>query len=107
MSGTDASAITIVPGFALHDEFGYMVEAGFTPYEVLRMSTYNPAKFLGQLDEFGTLQKGKRADLLLLDANPLNDIANTRKIAGVMTRGRWFASSDLTTMLHRIAERYR
>jgi predicted amidohydrolase YtcJ len=67
-------------GFSLHDELALFVQAGLTPGEALKTATYNPAKFLGMLDQLGTVEKGKLADLVLLDANPLEDIHNTQKI---------------------------
>jgi imidazolonepropionase-like amidohydrolase len=104
MSGTDAPLPLMVPGFSLHDELEYMVEIGLSPYDVLRTSTYNPALYLNKLNEFGTVEKGKRADLILLDANPLEDINNTRDISGVMVRGRWFNKADLDEMLELVAD---
>ena len=106
MSGTDAPSSLIVPGFSLHDELETMVDLGLSPYEVLRTSTYNPALYLGELEETGTVEVGKRADLLLLEGNPLEDITNTRQIAGTMVRGRWFDRADLDLMLDRVAEDY-
>jgi adenine deaminase len=72
----------------------------------LRTSTYNPAQYLGELDEFGTIEVGKRADLVLLEGNPLEDIANTRQIAGVMVRGRYYSRADLDLMLDAVAQDY-
>jgi imidazolonepropionase-like amidohydrolase len=106
MSGTDAPSSLIVPGFSLHDELETMVDLGLSPYEVLRTSTYNPALYLGEQNEFGTVEEGKRADLVLLEANPLEDITNTRQIAGTMVRGHWFDRADLDLMLDRVAEDY-
>jgi imidazolonepropionase-like amidohydrolase len=106
MSGTDASLAVLVPGFSLHDELETMVDVGLTPYDVLKTSTYNPALYLGELDEFGTVEEGKRADLLLLEANPLEEITNTRQIAGTMVRGRWYSRTDLDLMLEAVAKDY-
>jgi imidazolonepropionase-like amidohydrolase len=103
MSGTDTPTPLMVPGFSLHDELEYMVDLGFSPYEALRTSTYNPALYLDKLDVFGTVETGKRADLLLLDSNPLEDISNTRDISGVMVRGRWFTPTGLDKMLEEVA----
>ena len=83
-----------------------MVDIGFSPYDTLRTSTYNPAMYLNQLNEFGTVDVGKRADLLLLDANPLVDISNTRQISGVMVGGRWYTRADLDAMLDEVANAY-
>ena len=104
MSGTDTPLPVLVPGFALHEELANMVDIGLSPYDALKTSTYNPAKYLGELDEFGTVEVGKRADLVLLQANPLEDITNTQKIEGVMVRGKWYSRADLDTMLEEVAK---
>jgi len=104
MSGTDTALSYLVPGFSLHQELEVMVDVGLSPYDVLKTSTYNPALFLGELDEFGTIEEGKRADLVLLDANPLEDIANARQIAGVMVHGSYYYRSDLDLMLNLVAQ---
>jgi hypothetical protein len=104
LSGTDAAIPFIVPGFGLHDELEALVSIGFSPYDALRTSTYNPAKYLGALRELGTVKVGKRADIVVLEGNPLEDINNTRKINGVMVRGRWFARGDLDLMLELVAD---
>lgn len=106
MSGTDSALPVLVPGFSLHDELETMADVGLSPYDVLKTSTYNPALYLGELDEFGTIEEGKRADLVLLEGNPLEDITNTRQIAGVMVRGRWFDRADLDLILEKVAEDY-
>jgi hypothetical protein len=98
MAGTDAPIPGVVPGFSLHDELKLLVAAGFTPYEAFRTATANPAEFLGR-DNFGRVAVGARADLLLLEANPLDDVGNATRRAGVMTRGRWFAEAELERML--------
>ena len=106
MSGTDAVVPMMVPGFSLHDELETMATVGLSPYEVLKTSTYNPALYLGELAEFGTIEEGKRADLVLLEQNPLDDIANTRQVVGTMVRGRWYSGTDLEIMLEKVAEDY-
>ena len=106
MSGSDVPVRLMVPGFSLHDEFETMADFGLSPYDVLRTSTTNPALYLGELEEFGTVEEGKRADLVLLEANPLEDIANTRQIVGVMVRGRWYSRADLDIMLEAVAKDY-
>jgi len=106
MSGTDVPMAVLVPGFSIHDEFETMADVGLSSYEVLKSSTYNPALYLGQIEEFGTIEVGKRADLVLLNANPLEDISNTREIEGVMVRGRYFNRSDLDAILDLVAKDY-
>jgi imidazolonepropionase-like amidohydrolase len=89
LAGTDSGPNTPVAiGIGLHDELELFVESGFTPMEALQTATRNPARYLGKLQEMGTLETGKVADLVLLDANPLDDIRNTRKISLVVLRGR-------------------
>ncbi len=90
------------PGFSLHDELGLLVQAGLTPMEALQTATLNPARFLGKEHDFGTVATGKIADLVLLDANPLVDISNTRKIAAVVYRGKLFPRASLDAMLAKI-----
>jgi imidazolonepropionase-like amidohydrolase len=75
LAGSDSGGVPYTyPGFSLHDELVFLVEAGFTPMEALQTATLNPAKFLGLLDQLGTIAPGKEADLVLLEANPLDDI---------------------------------
>ncbi|MGA8150092.1 MAG: amidohydrolase family protein [Terriglobales bacterium] len=103
MAGTDTAAgVHIFPGFSLHQELELFVEAGLTPMEALQTATRNPAQFLGRLSDMGTVQAGKIADLVLLDANPLDDIHNARKIRAVVLAGRYFSRSDLDEMLHQV-----
>ena len=106
MSGTDALIPGLVPGFALHRELEELVRVGLTPYEALRTSTTHPMEFLGEIDEAGTVEVGKRANLVLLQANPLKDISNIRSIAGVMIQGRWYPRSYLDEGLEEIARGY-
>lgn len=89
LAGTDSGPNTPAsPGTSLHDELELFVESGFTPMEALQTATRNPARYLGKLQEMGTLEPGKVADLVLLNGNPLDDIRNTRKISLVVLRGR-------------------
>jgi imidazolonepropionase-like amidohydrolase len=100
MAGTDTAAgVHIFPGFSLHDELALFVRAGLTPLQALQTATLNPAKFMGRLADMGTVEKGKLADLVLLDANPLDDIANTRRIRAVVLAGRYYDRADLDRML--------
>jgi imidazolonepropionase-like amidohydrolase len=100
LAGTDTPpGVYIFPGFSLHEELQRFVAAGFTPMEALQTATLNPAKFLGMEDRLGTIEKGKVADLVLLDANPLDDIRNTQKIAAVIVNGRYLSRAKLDKML--------
>ncbi len=99
LAGTDSTDAFVVPGFSLHQELELLVEAGLTPLEALRMATYNPAVFLNQRKERGAVEKGRVADLVLLDANPLDDIRNTRRIYGVVKDGMYFSRRDLDAIL--------
>jgi len=96
LAGTDALNHFCFPGFSVHDELALLVQAGLTPKEALQAATLNPARFLGKERDFGALEKGRMADLVLLDANPLEDIANTKRIVGVVFDGKSFRSRDLT-----------
>lgn len=99
LAGTDAPTPAAVPGFSLHEELANFVAAGMTPYDALLTATRNAADYLGRSGEFGVVKAGARADLLLLDADPLRDVANAARIAGVMSQGRWLARERLAAML--------
>jgi imidazolonepropionase-like amidohydrolase len=101
LAGTDAGNPFCFPGFGLHDELGFLVQAGLTPMQALQAATSNPARFLGKEKDLGTVQPGKIADLVLLDANPLEDIGNTRKIAAVIYGGQLLPRAMLNTILAR------
>lgn len=81
-----------------------MADVGLSPYDVLRTSTYKPALYPGELKEFGTVEVGKRADLILLESNPPEDITNTRQIAGTMVCGHWYSRTDLDLMLDAVED---
>jgi imidazolonepropionase-like amidohydrolase len=83
------------------------VEAGLTPYQALATGNVNVAQFLGEEDRFGTVAVGQRADLVLLEANPLQDVSNFMQRAGVMLNGRWLPKSELEAGLEEIAARHR
>lgn len=106
MLGSDAPQFFNVPGFSLQLEMQAMVDAGLTPYQVIETGTRNPAVYLKTLNEAGTVEVGKRADLILLEANPLENIANVARRAGVMARGRWLPESELRKMLDEVAAMY-
>src|SRR6266481_2575464 len=103
MAGTDtAPGVYIMPGFSLHDELANFVEAGFTPMESLQTGTSNPAKFLGMERNYGSVEAGKIADLVLLAANPVEDIHNTRRITAVIANGRLFDRAALDRILKQV-----
>jgi len=105
--GTDAAQAYHIPGFAIHEELAYLTEAGFSPYEALEAGTRNVALAMDKSDEFGTVEVGKRADLILLKANPLEDVSNVQKRVGVMVRGRWLTNEQLQSMLDGLVESYK
>ncbi|HKN32465.1 MAG TPA: amidohydrolase family protein, partial [Terriglobales bacterium] len=100
VAGTDTPAgVHIFPGFSLHEELQRFVAAGFTPLEALQTATLNPARFFGMETQLGTVEEGKLADLVVLSGNPLEDISNTQKIAGVFVNGRYFSHPQIENML--------
>lgn len=105
MTGTDSLLPRLVPGFALHQELHELVDVGLTPYEALRTSTTVPYEFLGESRQAGTIEVGKRTDLLLVEANPLEEISAASKIAGVMMRGRWIGRAEIDRRMREIARR--
>lgn len=106
MAGTDATEVGPVAGFGLHHELQEFVNDGLTPYQALQTASINVAKYLRQSGAFGTVGIGKRADMVLLSANPLANIANTRSIEGVMVRGRWLDRAHLDEMLSKVQPEY-
>lgn len=102
MAGTDAPNLWAYPGISLHEELALLVSAGLTPMEALESATCNPATYLGLQDSLGTVEKGKIADLVMLEANPLDDINNTRRISAVVVRGRLIGKSELQRMLSNV-----
>jgi hypothetical protein len=98
IAGTDARGVPqVAPGVSLHRELELLVESGLTPYEAIRAATSAPATFLRKEGEFGTIAVGRRADLLLVERNPLEDLSTLKTPAGVMVRGRWMTSSGRLT----------
>ncbi len=95
--GSDAPQVFNVPGFSLHHELQFLVNAGLTPFEALATGTTAAAEFLNT--NTGSIAVGRDADLVLLDFNPLQDISNTRRIHGVMLRGTWYSSAELQSRL--------
>jgi cytosine/adenosine deaminase-related metal-dependent hydrolase len=106
MAGTDTPNPFIVPGFALHDELANLVEAGLTPMQALQTATRNPAIFLGRSDTMGAVEKGKVADLVLLDADPIADIHNSRRIEAVVFGGRLIPRAKLDAILAQVQGRW-
>ncbi|MCC6557333.1 MAG: amidohydrolase family protein [Polyangiaceae bacterium] len=102
MTGTDATSIGPVAGFSMHEELLELVNSGLTPFQALRAATVSPARYFGRADGSGTITAGARADLVLLSADPLADIRSTRRVAGVMARGRWFDAAALKARLDAI-----
>jgi imidazolonepropionase-like amidohydrolase len=102
IAGTDTPNPYVFPGFSLHDELALLVKAGLTPIEALQAATRNAADYLGLLDQTGTIEKGKSADLVLLDANPLVDIGNTTRIRSVIVGGRLIDRVALDEMLAKV-----
>jgi imidazolonepropionase-like amidohydrolase len=99
MAGTDAAAPNVFPGSSLHEDLAYLVQAGLTPMQALQAATNRPAEFLRRSAQQGTVEVGKRVDLVLLDANPLDDIHNTTKIDAVVLNGKLLERKDLDKLL--------
>ena len=102
LAGTDIGSAYLIPGFSLHSELTDLVEAGFTPLQALQSATRDAARFSGQEKDWGTVQKCKLADLVLLNANPLENIGNTRQISAVVVNGKMLDRRTLDTMLDKI-----
>jgi imidazolonepropionase-like amidohydrolase len=105
MAGSDTPEFLWLYGFTMHRELKALREAGLSNYAALEAATRNPSMFFGTLDKVGTIEKGRRADLVLLEANPLEDISHTERRAGVMLKGKYYAQSELDAWLDRIAPR--
>ena len=105
LAGTDTPAgVDVIPGISLHLELQRFVAAGFTPLAALQTATLNPANFYHKREDFGTVETGRIADLVLLEANPLENIANTRTIVGVVADGRYFSRDDLDRLRTRLKQ---
>lgn len=104
--GTDSPQIFSVPGFSLHRELAHMARAGMTPWQILESGTRNVGEYFQGKDSFGTVAVGRRADLLLLNRNPLEDVAHVADRAGVMVRGRWFSEAEIRAGLEELAARF-
>lgn len=106
MTGTEVTSTLIIPGFSMHQEFRELTDAGFKPLEILQMATLNPAQFLNREATMGTVEAGKNADLVVLDANPVADVANMSKIAGVVLKGKYFSKAALEQQKASVAAAY-
>lgn len=104
LAGTDTGALDCYPGFSLQDELELLVQAGLTPLEALQTATRNVGEYLAKQSDVGTIERGKLADLVLLDANPLDDIRNVRKIHAVVANGKLLQRDDLQRMLREVEE---
>jgi len=100
LTGTDAPLRNSPPGFGLHEELTLLTRGGMAPFEALRAATLEPARYFGMLDSLGTVEAGKIADLVVLEANPLQDIRNTRRIVAVVANGRLYARAERERLLH-------
>ena len=105
VAGTDTPNPYCFPGFSLHEELALLVDAGLTPMEALQAATRDPAQMTGRISSSGTIEKGKFANLVLLDADPLADIRNTRRISAVILHGRLFTRNELDRMLADVAKK--
>ena len=101
--GTDAPQQFSIPGFSIHREMAHMLKCGFTPYEIIQSGTKNVGDYFKGKDNFGTIEVGKRADLILVEGNPLQDLTVIARHAGVMVRGQWLPQSDIRKRLDEIA----
>lgn len=106
MAGSDSPDWLLLYGFSLHTEMQNLAEAGLSNYASLEAATKNPAEFFGTLDQTGTVEKGKKADLVLLNANPLEKISNTENRSGVMLKGKYYSQTELNKWLDEIAVRF-
>ncbi|MDX1521916.1 MAG: amidohydrolase family protein [Anaerolineae bacterium] len=107
--GTDVNVQGVVPGLSVHQELGLLVEAGLTPFEALATGTRNAAQITGRMgadSAWGTIEVGKRADLILLPGNPLEDVSHTQDRLGVMVRGQWFTQAELDALLDEFVATY-
>jgi imidazolonepropionase-like amidohydrolase len=103
--GSDAPQVFNVPGFSVHQELQYLVNAGLTPYEALRTGTTNPSIYVNRSHELGTIKTGVISDLILLNGNPLEDIGQTKKIEGVMLGSKYLPKEFITNELKKLEKR--
>lgn len=104
--GTDAGFRYVLPGFSLHEELEHHAHTGATPYQVIRAATVEPIRYLGRLDQYGTIAEGKVADLILLGSDPFVDVRNAADQIGVMVHGMWLSAAEIEVRLEAIAASY-
>ena len=105
LAGTDTPAgVDVTPGISLHLELQRFVAAGFTPLEALQTATINPARFFRKLSDYGSVETGRIADLVILRANPLENIANTRAIGGVVADGKYWSQAEIDALRSRVKQ---
>ena len=102
MTGTDGGSM-MAPGLTLRQEFAELAEAGLSPLKILQMATINPAEYLGREDTMGTVEPGRNADLVVLDANPLDNVANLHRISAVVRAGTHYSAAELAALKVRVA----
>ncbi len=107
LMGTDAPQLFSVPGFSIHRELPKMKEAGMSPYEIIESGTKNVGLYFQDKDDFGTIEEGKRADMILVDSNPLNNVLNIQHHSGVMVRGNWLSKEMIDKKLQEIEASYK
>ena len=107
LAGSDVGGIWLVAGFSLHQEFHELAAAGLTPLQVLQSTTRNAAEFLNRQTTMGSVDEGKNADLVVLDANPILDSANLDKISGVVVHGKYLGKAELEKMESDVAAAYK
>jgi imidazolonepropionase-like amidohydrolase len=103
LAGTDSAAPELVPGFSLHEELVLLTQAGLSPMQALQAATKNPAEFMGVIQKQGTIEIGKNADILILDANPLEDVRNTAKIRALVVHGQLLDRAALDASLSNVS----
>ena len=102
MTGTDGGSV-LAPGLTLRQEFAEFAEAGLSPLKILQMTTINPAQYLGREDTMGTVELGHNADLVVLDANPLDNVENLHRISAVVRAGTHYSAAELAALKVRVA----
>ena len=106
LMGTDAPQLFSVPGFSIHRELEEMVAAEMSPYEIIKSGTYNVGQYFSNEDDFGTIAEGQRADLILVNENPLEDVGHIRNHSGVMVQGKWLSKEEIDKQLEKISTSY-